>query len=357
MNMSNDWVKRSKKNKQTQQGYTLIELMIASALGIFITAGTITFYASNKNAISLQNNMSEVQKNGRFLIDRLATKIQNAGYSGFYATLTSGLENALTSPTDSRWNLAFPVYGFDNVTTTQVGISTITANTDVLLLKSMINTVGLVSTSSASAMSVNVNGGFFVGDMVIATDQDRASVFQVMAVDTSTVGQSDLTIAVGAAPAPGNSAILSNIFGTDAQVGKLESLIYFLSAGNNGRTALFEGRLLQSGSPSSMVFDIKELISDVENMQVVYGLDTDNDENVDIYSTASTVTTNNQWPLVRNVGITLLLASTDDNISPDANSYSYSSTRHTFVKDAAAVTGSDQRLRRVFTMHVAMPNM
>ncbi len=347
---------KKNKNQLFQQGYTLIELMIASALGIFIMTGTITFYASNKNSMSLQNSISEVQKNGRFLIDRLSTKIQNAGYSGFYAALSSGLENTLGLPTDSRWNLAFPVYGFDNVTTTQAGLSTIIANTDVLLLKSMINIVGLVSTSSAAAMSVNSNGGFSVGDIVIATDQDRASIFQAMLVDTTTVGQSDLIISVGAAPLPGNTATLVNIFGTDAQAGTLESLIYFLSTGGNGRAALFEGRLLRSG-PVAPVFDTKELISNVENMQIVYGLDTNADENVDSYGTASSITTNNQWPMVRNVGITLLLASTDDNISPDTNSYSYSSVRHTFTKDNTAATGSDRRLRRVFTMHVATPNM
>lgn len=344
------------KNQQSQQGYTLVELMVASALGLFIMAGTITFYASNKNSMSLQNSISEVQKNGRFLIDRLSTKIQNAGYSGFYAALSSGLENTLGSPTDSRWNLAFPVYGFDNVTATQAGISTIIVNTDVLLLKSMTTIVGLVSTSSAGAMSVNSNSGFSVGDIVIVTDQDRASIFQAMLVDTTTVGQSDLTISVGAAPLPGNTATLGNIFDTDAQAGKLESLIYFLSIGSNGRAALFEGRLLRSGS-FAPVFSTKELISDVENMQIVYGLDTNDDENIDSYGTASSITTNNQWSMVRNVGITLLLSSSDDNISPDANSYSYSSVRHTFTKDNIAATGSDRRLRRVFTMHVATPNM
>ena len=270
--------------------------------------------------------------------------------------MSSGLENTLGSPTDSRWNLAFPVYGFDNVTTTQAGISTIIANTDVLLLKSMTNIVGLVSTSSAGAMSVNGNSGFSVGDIVIATDQDRASIFQAMLVDTTTVGQSDLTISVGTAPLPGNTTTLGNIFGTGAQAGKLESLIYFLSTGSSGRAALFEGRLLRSGA-AAPVFSAKELISGVENMQIVYGLDTNADENVDSYATASSITTNNQWSMVRNVGITLLLASTDDNISPDANSYSYSSVRHTFTKDNTAATGSDKRLRRVFTMHVATPNL
>lgn len=358
LRLKNHWLKKN-QSSCGQGGYTLIEMMTAAALGIFVTAGAITLYSSNKNAMRLQANLSEVQKNGRFLIDRLSTNIQNAGYSGFYERLTVGLENALVSPTDSRWNLAFPVYGFDNVTAPPpVGISTITANTDVLLLKSMTNIVSLVNGSSANAMSVNVDSGFVAGDLVIATDQDRASVFQAMTVDTTTAGQTDLTIAVGASPAPGNAAILGNSFGTDAQVGKLESLIYFVSMGNNGRTALFEGRLRRSiSSPSSLAFDTKELISDVENMQIVYGIDTDADENIDNYGAANTITANNQWSMVRNVGVTLLLSSSGDQVSPDANSYSYSSVRHTFTKDNVAASGADYRLRRVFTMHVAMPNM
>lgn len=355
--MKNKGYRLNVRRNNSSNGYTLIEVLIASALGVFIMAGTVALYAANKSTMQVQNNLSEIQKNGRFLIDRLSTRIQNAAYSGFYQQLSTGLENILLSPTDSRWNLGFPVYGFDNVTTAQVGIANIVAGTDVLLLKTMTNMIGLVSTSSASTMSVNVNNGFAVGDMVIATNQDLASIFQVMAVDTSTAGQTDLTIAVGSAPVPGNSTTLGNVFGTDAQVGQLESLIYFLSTGSNGRTALFEGRLLRSGSPSSVAFDSKELIDNVENMQIVYGLDTDDDENIDIYSTASTITANSQWSMVRNVGLTLLLASTDDRIASAANSYTYSSVRNTFIKDDTAAVGADRRLRRVFTMHVATPNM
>lgn len=345
-------------NNSQSKGYTLIEILIAALLGIFVTAGAMTFYSSNKSAIQVQNGLSEIQKNGRFLIDRLTSTIQNAGYSGFYERFSSGLENTLITPTDNRWDLAFPVYGFDNVTATTVGITNITANTDVLLLKSMVNMASLVNTSLPDAMSVNVDTGFTVGDLVVATDQDRASLFQVMGVNNSIVGQVDLTIAATSSPAPGNTALLSNIFSTDAQVGRLRSQVYFLSVGDNGRSALFEGRLIRLGSATApLAFDSKELVSDVEDMQFTYGLDTNDDGNVDRYNDAATVTTNNQWAMVRNVGITLLLASADDAIAPAANSYSYSSVRHTFVKDATAATDADRRLRRVFTMHVAMPNM
>ena len=342
-----------------QKGYTLIELMVASALGLFISAGTYTMYVSNKNSIRLQSSMSEVQKNGRFLIDRLSSKIQGAGYSGFYGPLTSGLNNAIVTPTDDRWNLAFPVYGYDNVANgdTIGGVTGFQAGSDVLLLKKMSDTVGLVNGSSSSSIVLNVASGFSAGDLLLVTDSDHASLFSASAVDNTTVsGQSTVTISTATTPAPGNTAVLTNTFGTDGQVGKLESVMYYLKAGSNNRTSLFEGRLVTSSS-AAPVFESKELVSNVEAMQVVYGVDTNGDENVNVYSTANAVTTAAQWGKVRNVGVSVLLSSEQDNISLAANSYSFNSTRFTFTPDATVVSGADKRLRRIYTTHVALPNL
>ncbi len=342
-----------------QKGYTLIELMVASALGMFISAGTYTMYASNKNSIRLQSSMSEVQKNGRFLTDRLSSKIQGAGYSGFYSSFTSGLNNATVGSTDDKWNLAFPVYGYNNVSTNDTigGVTGFTAGSDVLLLKKMTSMVGLVSASSSGSMILNTDSGFSAGDLLVATDNDNASFFSATVVDNTTVaGQSTVTISAATSPAPGNTAVLANTFGTDAQVGKLDSVMYYLKTGNNSRTALFEGRLITSSS-ATPVFESKELVSNVEAMQVVYGLDTTGDDNVDTYSTANAVTTGIQWGMVRNVGVSLLLSSEKDNISPTTNSYSFNSTRFTFTPDATVASGADKRLRRIYTTHVALPNL
>jgi len=63
------------------QGFSLVELMIAMALGLFLIAGIATVYVSSKDTYALRDQISELDENARMAITTLREHIENAGYA------------------------------------------------------------------------------------------------------------------------------------------------------------------------------------------------------------------------------------------------------------------------------------
>ena len=68
------------KTRQYQQGLSLIELMIAITLSIFITAAMITLFVNSKQNYRLNENMSRLQENARFAVSFIARDLRMADY-------------------------------------------------------------------------------------------------------------------------------------------------------------------------------------------------------------------------------------------------------------------------------------
>ena len=66
----------------SQRAFTLIELMIAMLIGVFLMAGVIQIFLSAKQAYRLQENLSRLQENGRFAMDIITKDIRSAGFMG-----------------------------------------------------------------------------------------------------------------------------------------------------------------------------------------------------------------------------------------------------------------------------------
>lgn len=64
-----------------QRGANLIELMIVMVLALVITAGVYQLFSANQRTYRLQNAISEVQENGRFLLDVFQRDLRHAGYA------------------------------------------------------------------------------------------------------------------------------------------------------------------------------------------------------------------------------------------------------------------------------------
>lgn len=340
-----------------QRGFSLLEVLVASSLSLFIVLGMVSLYASNKDSYRLQEAMSHLQRNSNFAAERLSRTIQSAGYSGFYASFSEGVETRINTPTDDRWNITKPLAGFDNVTSTTsyAGITNMVVGTDVILLKGMTDISHPSIDSVATSMTLAADDGYVAGDVLIATDQTQASIFQINNANNAVAGETTVTVFNGTSPAPGNNGLLTNIYGIDAEIGKLASTMYYLKIGENGRNALFEAQLKTSASQAPNMIE-KEMIADVEDLQLTYGVDTDDNGSVDRFDSATTVEMNNHWQQVRIVGISLLLASDQSKLTIEKNSYTFSPTRFTYVKDAIASAQADRRLRRAFTTYIAVRN-
>jgi len=63
-----------------QNGFSLVELMVAMVLGLVLLGGTIAIYASSKDSYRLQENVAGMQENARFAIAALRRNMELAGF-------------------------------------------------------------------------------------------------------------------------------------------------------------------------------------------------------------------------------------------------------------------------------------
>ncbi len=68
-----------------QQGFTLIEIFIALAIGVALFAGVLSVFVGMKTTTSQTTSYGELQENGRFAISLLTSDLQRQDFWGTYA--------------------------------------------------------------------------------------------------------------------------------------------------------------------------------------------------------------------------------------------------------------------------------
>jgi type IV pilus assembly protein PilW len=63
-----------------RRGFTLVEILVALAIGALLTSGFIEIFSSSKKTYMIQDNLSRLQENARFAMDFLARDIRMAGH-------------------------------------------------------------------------------------------------------------------------------------------------------------------------------------------------------------------------------------------------------------------------------------
>ena len=63
------------------KGFTLLELMIGLAIGLFITTVAITYLVASSKSFRVQNDDGRIQENARFALDLLTMNVRLAGFS------------------------------------------------------------------------------------------------------------------------------------------------------------------------------------------------------------------------------------------------------------------------------------
>ncbi len=107
--------------QSTQSGMSLVEVMLASALGLFLMFGFIQIYLSVQKTFNLQQTIISIQESGRFAVHFLETKIRMAGYA--YCDSKNNFVNA---------DLA--MHGYNKALPDFLKNNTVKKNTDVIVV-------------------------------------------------------------------------------------------------------------------------------------------------------------------------------------------------------------------------------
>lgn len=78
--VGNNMMNSGKSLKSSQKGFTIVELMIAGLLGIVLTAGVIQLFVGSNQNYTLQDELANIQEDGRFALIFMENEIQQGGW-------------------------------------------------------------------------------------------------------------------------------------------------------------------------------------------------------------------------------------------------------------------------------------
>jgi type IV pilus assembly protein PilW len=331
-------------------GISLIELMVAMLVGMILLAGIYRIFISTTTSYEFEEELSNLQENGRFALEFLTRDTRQTGYRGCAGSQVT-VTNALNAGAGTLFDFDRAVEGFDDVADpaaadfVAMGISP-QVGSDVLVLRKMDGdtTLEIVTQMPDTSADLKVTGGIIPQpledfDIVMISDCRAAAVFQITNfTDGGGSIKADVVHNTGVG-APGNATKdLGHSFGPGAEIAKMATFVYFVDTDANGEPGLYHKA--GSGVP-------QEIVSGIESMQITYGLDTDGDRDIDTYVTAAGVA---DWARVLAVRIGLLVASIDEVPRGDIDTASYS------VNGTDIPAANDRRLRQVFVTTVALRN-
>ena len=253
--------------RAAQQGFSLIEMMIASLVGLILMAGTMQMFSSTKQSSRTSTAVTRMQENGRAGLFFIENAVRLSGYRA------DSLDDFKDIFPNTSVNFDFDGQVIKGIDNDAVGGNDILDGTDRILMRYLGNSDGFIHDC--------------VGNQVIPPARfDVETVFLV----------------------------------------------------NDNNELICDSDLTNPG-------DWQTLIDGVEDMQIIYGVDTNSDFNADFYVSADQVPGGSEIVSVR---VSLLLQS-DDMIATQAQSYRFNGAT---VNDPG-----DRRLRKVFSSTTAVRNL
>lgn len=311
-----------------QQGISLIELMIAITLSLILGVALVQVFVSSKSAYRMQEATARLQESGRYAIDALSHDIRMAGLMGCASV--------------GNLQIANKIGDFDTVVID--GLNNVTAGntygavpgTDVLIVgrasDSGARLAGAVSETDTSIQIVSNAPEFKKDQRVFIASCVYAEQFDVADdVQNETVPLSES---------------LGRPYGEEAEVFAYQTSAYFVRDTGRTTSANRPIRALYVRQPHD-TGTAYELVEGVENIQLEFGMDTNNDGAADEYRPN---VSGALWNDVVSVRMNFLLQSVEEGLVGSGGAM-VQQLRFNDVDVAA-----DGRLRQVFSMVVAIRN-
>lgn len=378
-------------NLHHQRGLTLIELMIALALGLVLVAAMGYLYVGQRQSWRTLEAVARLQENGRFALEILGQDLRMAGYGGclplaeLRPTLLAKLDDAsknarfedllkpFLNPKDEGdpeneqgWAVrGFAGWGVDRNLDGSIDAADPPDNyltgTDTLLVVGGTNPILSPSSDMATASAdIPLDGNkrkFSQGELTLIADCQRGDVFRVSNTDSG-YGTPDSPIKhttnLPHTDARNTSNTLSKSYNRQALVMPLGINVYYLRRRDSDALPSLYRLSWASNSvgPDNAGWgESEELIEGVERIRITYGIDTNNDGAVNEYRTAAGVA---DWSRVRAVRVSLLMVSQENGVATAPQTYFWDTDGDGELDDP--VTAPDRRLRMVFTSTFALRN-
>ncbi len=283
--------------KNKQKGLSLIELLIAAVIGLFLLSGIASSYIASKKASISRNQLSILEDNGRFALEAITKSLEHTGYAPnilmtdpfIHAPADVVIDNCPGGSTNisasSQANFTTARVTKDDDTNIQDSIGAIFHGSNDIFIDCTGNPLpaGVPGCRLQALPAININ-------------PDSAKIYNSFFIDNTTK------------------------------------------------------KLMCAGSRSSTLATIAE---GVENMQFLYGLDTNTDGIVDRYATATAIdavaTDSLDWGGVISIQVSILVRS----LKPVKNK---AEIKKFTLLDQVVTTPNDKYQRAVFSTTILLRN-
>lgn len=377
-----------------QRGLSLVEILVALVISLFLIAGVIQLFISSKQTYRNYDALSRLQENGRFALEAMSRDIRMASFTGcprinpnpVFPIAAHWLANVLTNNAATWWMDfgANSVVGFEGNQVfpgRAIGASSgdRVAGTDATILIGgggggyLINAVD--PSAAPPTLTLAGVGNLETGSILVICDAQQTSIFQV-------TGLAGTTVSVGGGVGtPGNcmsgwgSTMASDslnpcagtpyLYTNNAIMTDFIPSAYYVGVSTSGTTySLYRLQMQVTGAATTASMAAQELVEGVQDMQILYGEDITipPDGVVDRYLNANNIA---NWNNVLSVRVNLLLVSLVDNLVPTPQQLMFppevaggggNLTSGTYSTHPSVICPNDRCLRQSFSTTVGIRN-
>jgi type IV pilus assembly protein PilW len=265
-------------SSKKQQGFTLLEIFIALAIGLILFAGVMSVFVGLRTTTSETSSYGEMQENGRFAISVLSNDLLRQGFWGDLPVAMDAAVLANPAPVAANDcvgaganNGSFPqvVGHFRTIWgTTLAAANALNCITDAVVGSDIIQIKRVIS-NSLGAVPQPITAP--VTPPLTAADLNNNRFYLISNISAAEIFT-------------GNAAI-PNI--QNSRVWEYQHHIYYVRNENQGANTvpvLMQGRLLNGGANA---ISFNPFIDGIEMIRFWYGVDTDADADVNDYDTTA----------------------------------------------------------------------
>ncbi len=324
-------------------GFGLVELMIAMTIGLILLGGIGYVFLGSQQTFRTQDNFSRIQESVRYALETVGVDVRMAGYAGCVNLAAinpaSPISVGVIANDPPAVGIGDALRGYVGATWTAPGAAPAdwVAGTGVLhIIRGSEAGVTLTGNLTPTNANVQITGNpynFAVGEALLVSNCETADMFRA-----TTISSSGGTVTIPHSTAMNTANFTVNQYKNGAEVFRVISTTYYIATNPAGNPALYR-------RPEGGVAE--ELVENVEDIVMRFGIDTNNDFIVDSYVAAGGVT---NWRQVLTARVSMVFRSNSDNVATQ-NQSSYV-VEYTTVN----LPASDRRLRQVVTATYGLRN-
>ena len=263
-----------------ENGFSIIEIMIALTLGALLIAGIVSLFAGSKSNYTRNEQSARLKENGRTALYFLANDLRHTNFWGILNTTDSITDSPQMSGECSAWaNSSSNIFVGDNYSSisNSSGSSTFPTclSSDIInAMQQTVSTVGTTTTTTKTGLALKrVSSG-----AVTYSDVNNGNVFLRTNASSGTFYKKVNANDSSGASSPG--ALPSS---TDLSDWLYEPRIYFIRTYTSTGDGIPSLCAIQGNSTLS----VECLVEGIEHMRIEYGIDNSGDGVAEYYQTTA----------------------------------------------------------------------